>query len=431
MTIQSKIKTLAERAKAVMPPVANRATELGVVKGEGAYLWGEDGRQYLDFASGVAVTNVGHNHPLVAERTKKQLEELVHGGHNVVYYPQYVELAEKLNELHGGDYKVYFSNSGAEVNEGAIKLAKKVTKRPGIISFKRSFHGRTIATTTLTASSASYRKDYEGLLPSVYYADYPYTFRSDLSEEEEAQRCLESIDEIFRYLIAPDQVAAFILEPVQGEGGYIVPPYSFIRGLRELCNKHNILLIFDEIQTGFGRTGKMFAWEHFGIKPDVITLAKGIANGFPLSALVARKELMDEWTAGTHGGTYGGNPVSCAASLAVIELLENGLLEESVEKAEYFVQQLSQLIPKYPFIKDIRGLGLMIGMEFLDRDGKPDAQTVELLRQKALGKGLILLSCGVDKNVIRFIPPLIITKDQIDEAMNIIQASLQEIISTY
>ncbi|MGP7816449.1 aspartate aminotransferase family protein [Niallia sp. 01092] len=425
MTLTSE--SLATRANKVFPPIAQRATTVGIVKGEGSYVTGEDGKQYLDFASGVAVTNVGHNHPLVVERAKAQIDELIHGGHNVLYYPVYVELAEKLNELNGGNCKVYFSNSGAEVNEGAIKLAKHVTKRPGIISFKRSFHGRTLATTTLTASSSLYRKGYEGLLPSVYYAEYPYAFRTGLSEEEEVQRCLDSLEEIFKFLIAPDQVAAIIMEPVQGEGGYIVPPAKFINEIRRICDQHGILLIFDEIQTGFGRTGKMFAWQHFGVQPDILTLAKGIANGFPLSALVGKAELMDQWTAGTHGGTYGGNPVSCAASLAVIEILESGLLEQSVKMAEYFTGKLSGLASTFTNIRDIRGLGLMIGMEFVQADGQPDAKTVAALKEKALEKGLILLTCGTEKNVIRFIPPLTVTKEEIDEAFSIIKGSLEEI----
>ncbi|WP_206808600.1 aspartate aminotransferase family protein [Paradesulfitobacterium ferrireducens] len=420
-------KSLYERAQAVMPPVAGRATQLGVVKGQGSYLWGEDGKKYLDFASGVAVTNVGHNHPLVIERAKAQIDTLVHGGHNVVYYPVYVELAEKLNELNGGGCKVYFSNSGAEVNEGAIKLAKKVTQRPGIISFKRSFHGRTLAATTLTASNALYRKDYEGLLPSVYHAEYPYAFRTGLSEELETQRCLADLDDIFHFLIAPDQVAAIIMEPVQGEGGYIVPPVSFVKAIREICDKHGIMLIFDEIQTGFGRTGKMFAWQHFDVKPDILTLAKGIANGFPLSAIVARADLMDQWPAGTHGGTFGGNPVACAASLAVIELLEGGLLNNALAMGQYFKDQLNELKESYPAIRDIRGLGLMIGMELMTEDRKPDAQAVSLLKEKALEKGLILLTCGTDKNVIRFIPPTAVSKPEIDQAVTILRAALAEI----
>lgn len=420
-------KTLFERAAEVLPPAALRATKLGVIKGRGSYVTTEDGKQYLDFASGVAVTNVGHNHPYVVEKAKAQMEELIHGGHNVVYYPAYIELAEKLNELNGGGNKVYFSNSGAEVNEGAIKLAKKVTKRPGIISFKRSFHGRTIATTTLTASNSLYRKDYEGLLPSVYYAEYPYAFRTGLTDEAETKRCLEQLDEIFRFLIAPDQVAAIIMEPIQGEGGYIIPPTAFLKAIREICDKHGILLIYDEIQTAFGRTGKMFAWQHFNVKPDILTLAKGIANGFPLSALVARTDLMDQWAPGTHGGTYGGNPIACAASLAVIELLEGGLLDNAVAMGHYFMDQLNGLKISFSAIKDIRGLGVMIGMELMTKDNEPDAHSITLLKDKALEKGLILLTCGTERNVIRFIPSTAVSKAEIDQAMAIIREALVEI----
>jgi 4-aminobutyrate aminotransferase len=421
-----KQATLFERATLVMPPVAGRATQLGIVQASGTYVWDENGKKFLDFTSGVAVTNVGHNHPLVIERAKSQMEKMIHVGHNVAYYPVYVELAETLTRLHGGNCKVYFSNSGAEVNEGAIKLAKKVTKRPGIISFKRSFHGRTIATTTLTASNSLYRKDYEGLLPSVYYAEYPYPFRSGMSDADETERCIRDLEQLFRFLISPDQVAAIIMEPIQGEGGYIVPPVPFVKEIRRLCDRHGILLIFDEIQTAFGRTGKMFAWEHFGVKPDIITLAKGIANGFPLSALIARSDLMDCWETGTHGGTYGGNPVACAASLAVIELLEGGLLRQASTIGDYFYNQLRQIKISAQYKVDVRGIGLMIGMEFMKADDRPDAEMVSLIKQKALEKGLILLSCGVDKNVIRFVPPTTVSKEEVDKALTILQDSIAE-----
>lgn len=418
--------SLYERAAAVLPPAALRATRLGIVRGEGSYLEAEDGRRYLDFASGVGVTNVGHNHPLVMARAKAQIEQLIHGGHNVVYYPTYIELAEKLVELQGGECKVYFSNSGAEANEGAIKLAKKATRRPAIISFKRSFHGRTMATATLTASSSQYRKDYEGLLPSVYYADYPYALRSGLTEFQESERCLSQLEDLFHLLVAPDQVAAIVMEPVQGEGGYIVPPQPFVQAVRDICDEHGILLIFDEIQTGFGRTGAMFAWQRFGVKPDIMTLAKGIAGGFPLSAIVARADLMDAWPAGSHGGTYGGNPVACAASLAVIELLENGLLANAERMGEYFLKRLAELQAKYPVIRDVRGLGLMIGIELMTPNDVPDAEAANRLKEKALERGLILLTCGTDKNVVRFIPPTTVSRRDIDTAIDIIDRSLTD-----
>lgn len=421
--------SLYKRSLKLFPPVAGRATHLGIAKGEGAYLWDEHGKKYLDFASGVAVVNCGHNHPYVVQKAKEQIDQLIHGGHNVVYYPSYIKLAEKLIDLVGSDYKVYFSNSGAEANEAAIKLAKQVSGRPGIISFKRSFHGRTLATTTLTASNAKYRRHYEGLLPSVYYAEYPYAIRTGLSEQEEVDRCLGQLEEIFHYLIEPEEVACIILEPMQGEGGYVPAPASFIRALRKICDEHGISLIFDEVQTGFGRTGKMFAYEHFNVKPDILTAAKGIANGFPLSACVAKTELMDKWPAGTHGGTFGGNPVSCAASLAVIELLENELIDHCAKMGGYFVEKLQELKEKHAEILDVRGLGLMLGMEFADKDGAPNPELTILVKEKALEKGLILLTCGVDKNVIRFIPPLIVNEEQIDQAIEIVSESLREALS--
>lgn len=418
--------SLFERATQVIPPVALRATQLGVIKASGSYVIGEDGKEYLDFASGVAVMNVGHNHPQVVQAAKEQIDQMIHVGHNVVYYPAYVELAEKLSALNGGDHMVYFSNSGAEVNEGAIKLAKKVTKRPAILSFKRGFHGRTLGTTSITSSSAAYRKDYEGLLPSVYFSDFPYAYRSGLSEEGEVKRCLMQLEELFQLQVSPDSIAAMIVEPIQGEGGYIVPPSSFLKKLREICDQQGILLIFDEIQTGFGRTGKMFAYEHFGMKPDILTLAKGIASGFPLSALVARRELMEQWPVGTHGGTYGGNPVACAASLASIKILEEEGLENARTMGDYLKSKLEECKLKYPFIGNVRGVGLMLAMEFVTEDGKPDASRVEALRKYALEQGLILLGCGTDKNVIRFIPPTTVAKAEIDQALTIIEQGLSK-----
>ncbi|SFE50607.1 aspartate aminotransferase family protein [Alteribacillus iranensis] len=426
MTTKTTKETLAQRAEKVMPPIAKRATELGVVKAEGHYLYGEDGKKYLDFASGVAVTNIGHNHPRVVEAAKEQLDEMIHAGHNVVYYPSYIELAEKLNDLTGGDNMVYFSNSGAEVNEGAIKLAKKVTKRPALISFKRGFHGRTLGTTSITASSSSYRADYEGLMPSVYYADYPYAFYHGRTEEEETDRCIAQLEELFQLQVTPEQVAAIIMEPIQGEGGYIVPPVAFVQKIREICDKHGILLIFDEIQTGFGRTGKMFAYEHFDVKPDIVTLAKGIASGFPLSALVAKREYMEQWPAGTHGGTFGGNPVSCAAAIATIDVLEEEGLENAVKQGNYFKQQLQKLKEKHDSVGEVRGLGLMLAMELVDEKGQPNPDKLNQIRKAGLEQGVILLGCGTEKNVLRFIAPTTVESAEIDRVITLVDQELSK-----
>lgn len=421
------MESLYERCMKVMPPVVKRATTMGVTKGEGCYLCSEDGRKILDFASGVAVCNLGHNHPKVVEAAEKQMKELIHGGHNVVYYESYVRLAERLVELTGGDTMVYFSNSGAEANEGAIKLAKYVTKRPGIIAFRGSFHGRTLATTSLTSSSSAYRKNYEGLLPSVYFAEYPYLYRTpyEMKDGKCPKEYFEQFENIFHTLIDPSMVAAIMMEPVQGEGGYIVPDKEFVQYVREICDKYGILLIFDEVQSGMGRTGKLFAYEHFGVKPDILTSAKGIANGFPLSAVIGKKEIMEQWPAGAHGGTFGGNPVACAAANAVLdELTDGGMLDNAAKMGDYFKEKLFALQKKYPsVIGDVRGLGLMLAMEMVHPDKTPDADITTAIRTKALEKGLLLLGCGTNHNIVRFIAPTIVTEKEIDIAINIIESA--------
>lgn len=425
------MESLYERCMKVMPPVVKRATTMGVTKGEGCYLWSEDGRKILDFASGVAVCNLGHNHPKVVEAAEKQMKELIHGGHNVVYYESYVRLAERLVELTGGDTMVYFSNSGAEANEGAIKLAKYVTKRPGIIAFRGSFHGRTLATTSLTSSSSAYRKNYEGLLPSVYFAEYPYLYRTpyEMKDGKCPKEYFEQFENIFHTLIDPSMVAAIMMEPVQGEGGYIVPDKEFVQYVREICDKYGILLIFDEVQSGMGRTGKLFAYEHFGVKPDILTSAKGIANGFPLSAVIGKKEIMEQWPAGAHGGTFGGNPVACAAANAVLdELTDGGMLDNAAKMGDYFKEKLFALQKKYPsVIGDVRGLGLMLAMEMVHPDKTPGADITTAIRTKALEKGLLLLGCGTNHNIVRFIAPTIVTEKEIDIAINIIDECLKEL----
>lgn len=425
------MSSLYERCKKVMPPVAGRSTTLGVVSGKGCWLTTEDGRRILDFAMGVAVCNLGHNHPKVVEAAKKQIDTLIHGGHNVVYYEPYVSLAERLTALTGGDTMVYFSNSGAEANEGAVKLAKFVTGRPGIIAFRGSFHGRTLATTSLTSSNSAYRNHYEGLLPSVYFAEYPYLYRTPYRME--SGKCpreyFDQFERIFHTLIAPNNVAAMIMEPVQGEGGYIVPPAEFVRYVREICDKYGILLIFDEVQSGMGRTGKLYACEHFGVKPDILTSAKGIASGFPLSAVIGKRKYMEQWTAGSHGGTFGGNPVSCAAAMATLDvLLKDGALENGARMGDYLKEKLKRLQKDYPtVIGDVRGLGLMLGIEIVKPDGRPDPERTAEIRKCALKKGLLLLSCGTNHNVIRFIAPTTVKQEEIDLAVRIMDETMAEV----
>lgn len=422
---------LAERCKKVMPPMADRVTDLGVTRGEGCYLYTEDGRKVIDFASGIAVCNIGHNHPKVVAAAKEQMDKLIHGCHNVLYYEPYVTLAEKLVELTGGDKMVYFSNSGAEANEGALKLAKYVTQRPAVIAFKNSFHGRTLACASITASNSAYRKHYEGMLPSVYFAEYPNLFRTPYKvvDGKCPKEYMTQFDELFHKLVDPYSVAAIILEPVQGEGGYVVPPKEWLEYVRKICDEYGICLIFDEVQTGFGRTGELYAYQTLGVEPDILTSAKAIGGGFPLSAVIGKKSLMEKWAKGAHGGTFGGNPVACAASLATIEVLfEDGVLEHGKEMGEYFRAKLYELQKKFPkLIGDVRGLGLMNAMELVHDDLSPNPEAVSALQKRALEKNLLLLSCGSDKNVIRFIPPLIVTEEIIDEALLIVEEVLSEL----
>lgn len=416
---------LYERSLKVLAPVAKRATTLGVTSGQGSYLIDESGRKILDFASGVAVCNIGHNHPKVVEAIQTQTKELIHAGHNVVYYESYVALAERLTALNGPDSMVYFSNSGAEANDGAIKLAKYVTKRHAIISFKSSFHGRTIGAMSLTASSAAYRKNY-GTMPDVYFLDYTNIYRDPLVDGKLNAHYFDQFDALFSQLVVPTDVAAIILEPVQGEGGYIVPPKEFLVYVREICDKYGIQLIFDEVQTGFGRTGKLFASQNFEVEPDIRTVAKGIASGLPLSAILAKKSLMTQWAPGAHGGTFGGNPVACAAALATLDVLEGGAIDNAAIQGDYLKQALLALQKEYPIIADVRGLGLMIGME-IESDGKADAAKTAAILSEALDRGLLLLSCGTDHNVVRFIAPTTVSKEEIDEALAILKAVLDHV----
>lgn len=421
--------TQHERAQSLMPPMAmhDKSTPC-VVKGEGCYLYTEDGRKILDFASGIATNALGHCHPKVVAAAEKQLHTLVHAGHNILYYEPYTTLAEKLIEKTGGTYKLYFSNSGAEANEGAMKLAKYATQRPVIISMKNAFHGRTMATATITTSNAAYRKNYEPLMPSVYFAEYPYLFRTPYKMEDGKcpREYFTQFDDLFKKIVDPSMVAAIIMEPIQGEGGYVVPPVEWLKYVRALCDKHGILLIFDEIQSGFGRTGDLYAWQTLGIEPDIFTSAKAIGGGLPLSAVFGKSEIMDKWGKGAHGGTFGGNPVSCAAALAVMEeLFEGGVLENCRKMGEIVRTRMHALQKKYSVIGDVRGMGLMNAMEFVKpEDNAPNGDLCSAVITEALKRDLLLLSCGADKNNIRLIPPLNVDESTLDAAFKVIDESI-------
>ena len=421
--------TQNERSQATVPPMAlHSATTPCVVKGEGCYLYTEDGRKILDMASGIAVNALGHCHPKVIAAIEKQAHTLIHAGHNVLYYEPYVTLTEKLVHATGDKYKLYFSNSGAEANEGAMKLAKYATHRPVIISMKNAFHGRTMATATITTSNANYRKYYEPMMPSVYFAEYPYLFRTPYKMENGKcpKEYFTQFDDIFKKIVDPSMVAAIMMEPIQGEGGYVVPPIEWLKYVREICDKHGIMLIFDEVQSGFGRTGNLYAWQTFGVEPDIFTSAKGIAGGLPLSAVFGKKEIMDKWAAGAHGGTFGGNPVSCAASLVVLEeLYEGGVLENVKKMGEIVRAKMRELQKKDPVIGDVRGGGLMNAMEFVDpADNAPNGKLCAAVQAESLKRDLFLLNCGADHNNIRLIPPLNVDEETINKVFEILDAAI-------
>jgi 4-aminobutyrate aminotransferase len=405
-------------------------TGLTVTRAEGVYVHATDGRRYMDFTSGHAVCNIGHNHTAVVEAVKKQAEELIHAG-SIFYYPSLLELTERLKTIAPpGMDRFFLSNSGSEAVEGAIKLARYHTGRQGIISFTGSFHGRTMGAVSLTSSSVRYRAGYQPLLPSVYRAIYPYCYRCMVGRKPETCEidCLKYMDYLFKQEIAPEEVAAVIIEPVLGEGGYVPAPAAFLERLREICYKHGILLIFDEVQSGMGRTCRWFALEHYGVKPDIITAAKGIANGMPLSAIISKPEIMDGWESGAHGTTFGGNPVSCAASIATIDTVNReGLFEKANRIAGGTMKRLSALKESCPVVGDVRGLGYMIGVEFVKDGNAPYTNAVVRLKELCLQKGLIILDCGTERNIIRFVPPLITSEEQMDEALTIFEESVRRL----
>ena len=404
---------------------------LVVKRGKGASLEDEDGNIFLDFTSGIAVCNTGHCHPEVVEAIKNQAEKLIHMSGTDFYYRPQADLAEKLAHITPGtpDKRVFFCNSGAESIEAALKLARYHSKRQRIIAFLGAFHGRTMGALSLTASKAVQEKGFAPLVPGVSHVPYGYCYRCpyNLTPDSCDTYCVKWIEEdLFRRVIPPEEVAAIFVEPIQGEGGYIIPPVDFHRKLRDLCDKYGILYVADEVQTGMGRTGKMFALEHFGIEPDIMTLAKGIASGMPLGAMISKSTVMN-WVPGSHASTFGGNPVSCAAALKTIELLEGGLIENARVVGTYLTSRLKEMQKRFEMIGDVRGMGLMVGVELVrDREKKTKAiEERDILIQRCFKRGLLLLGCG--ENTVRLIPPLVITRDEIDRGLMIFEESLGNI----
>jgi len=419
--------------RSVVPPVWSRITNLVVDHGEGSWLTTVDGERYLDYSAGIGVVNTGHAHPRVVAAIQAQAAKLLHGQQNIVYHEPGLRLYDRLaHVLPGGPWGAFLSNSGAEAIEAAVKLARVATGRPAVVAFRYGFHGRTGQAMALTAAKDVYRGAFEPLPGSVYHADYPYCYRAAGGPHDPAACTCdweERLELLFHQLVYPDKVAAIVVEPVIGEGGYIVPAPTFLPRLREITRQHGILLVADEVQTGFGRTGELFAVQHWGVEPDIVVIAKGIASGLPLSGLIAKREVLDKLAPGTHGGTYGGNVVACAAALATLDVIEDeGLVANARERGRQFLDGLRRIAAGRRSIGDVRGLGLMLALEFVkpdEGDGRvPDPAITKRVQQEAFARKLLVLTAGTYVNVIRIIPPLVTTAEEVELALSILEDSL-------
>ncbi len=410
-----------------LSPVLKQATPVTVDHGSGCYLYGTDGRRYLDFTAGIGVTSTGHCHPHVVAAAQDQVAKLIHGQFTTVMHRPLLELTERLGTvLPDGLDTLFFANSGSEAVEAALRLARQATGRPNIVVFQGGFHGRTVAAATMTTSGTRFSAGFSPLMSGVHVAPFPTAFRYGWTETEATDFALRELDYLFATVTSPGETAAFVVEPMLGEGGYIPGNAAFFGGLRERADRHGILLIFDEIQTGFGRTGKFFGHQHFGVRPDVITMAKGLASGFPLSGIAAPRALMAKAWPGSQGGTYGGNAVACAAAIATLEVIESeGLVANAAARGAQLLTGLRGGATKA--IGDVRGLGLLCGVEFTTATGEPDTAAAVAAQRLAVEKGLLLLTCGAYMNVVRMIPPLIVTGAQIDDALAIWSTVLTEL----
>jgi 4-aminobutyrate aminotransferase len=412
-----------------MTPAWTRIFNFVAERAEGSYIYTDDGRKLLDFTCGIGVTNTGHCHPKVVEAIREQAGSFIHAQANIVIHKPMLQLIEELRQIVPPSIdSFFFANSGAEALENAVKIAKVATARPNVIVFNGSFHGRTHATMALTTSKTIYRAGFAPLMAGVYVAPFPYAYALGMTEEQASQYCLEQLEYLLASQTAPKETAAILIESVLGEGGYVVPPASFMKGLREICDKHGILLIFDEVQSGFGRTGKWFALEHFGVVPDIITAAKGIASGMPLSGVFTRSDIMKKLDTGSIGGTYGGNAIACAAGVATIRAIrEEKMLENATDKGIQLMTGLRKYQEEYPQIGDVRGKGLMIGTEFTANGNRAkEKQIVKDVIHAAEDKGMLLLSCGTYDNTLRWIPPLNVTSEQINDGLMIFGHALKE-----
>ncbi|MGE6365812.1 4-aminobutyrate--2-oxoglutarate transaminase [Bacillus paramycoides] len=430
----TKSSILHERRKNAVPEGPYNITELYVQSAKGAIITDVDGNELIDFAGGIGMQNVGHCHPKVVKAIQEQVESSIHSCFHVAPYESYIALAERLNELTPGDFKkkTMFANSGAEAVENAVKIARKATGRSAIVSFERAYHGRTLMTMSLTSKVKPYKHGFGPFAPEVYKLPYPYYYRADegLTQEEVDAQILAYFERFMLEEVASDNIAAIILEPLQGEGGFIVPTITFMRGVRNICDKYGIVMIADEIQTGFARTGSLFAMDHFGVAPDLMTFSKSIAAGMPLSAITGRAELMDASGPGQLGGTFSGSPVACAAALAVLDVIEEeNLVKRAIEIGERMMEVFNSWKDKYEVVGDVRGIGAMTAIELVkDKETKePATEEVKAIMKETHSKGVITISAGIYSNVLRFLPPLVITDEQLEEGLTIIEAAIAKL----
>jgi 4-aminobutyrate aminotransferase len=423
-----KAKAVIDRDAQVVSTSYTRDYPLVMARGEGVAVEDVDGNIFLDCAAGIAVTATGHSHPDVVKAIVDQAQKFLHMSGTDFYYEPQVRLAEELSAIAPmkGPHRSFFGNSGTEANEAALKLAKYYTKRHNVIAFFGAFHGRSMGSLSLTASKITQRKGFGPLVPGTYHAPFPDSYRRPVghSPDSWAAECLRFIeDQLFTHVVSPDEVAAVMVEPIQGEGGYLVPPDSFLQGLRELTRRYGIVLIADEVQSGMGRSGRMFAAEHAGVEPDIVTMAKGIASGLPLGVTTARAEVMS-WPPGTHASTFGGNPVSCAASLATLKLLRTSLVRNAAEVGAHLMAGATELMNRHKIIGDVRGRGLMIGIELVrDRETKERATAErDAVVKECFKRGMLVLGAG--RNAVRLSPPLVLTKQQADTALEILSEAL-------
>lgn len=427
-------KEIAERRNKYVPRGISNNCHSFVKKAQGAVVEDVDGNIYIDFAGAIGTINVGHSHPKVVSAIEEQASRFIHTGFNVMMYESYIDLAERLCKLAPGGFakKTAFFNSGAEAVENAVKIARKYTKRQGIISFTRGFHGRTLMTMTMTSKVKPYKFGFGPFAPEVYKAPYPYVYRrpEGLSEQQYSEMIIEQFEQFLLAEAAPETIAAVVMEPVQGEGGFIVPDTNFVKRVREICSQYGILFVADEIQTGFARTGKYFAIDHFGVVPDLITVSKSLGAGVPISGVIGRADIMDAAEAGEIGGTYAGSPLGCQAALAVLDIIEEEKLNERAEKlGTRVIEKMKQLSTRFDCIGDVRGLGAMCAMEIVkDKQTKtPDKEGVAKIVKAANERGLLLLSAGLYGNVIRLLMPITITDEQLEEGLQILEAAFADV----